>query len=490
MKSLHSHAALILFALGGVAEAQPGLTATGAQAAPAREIGGFDIASTILGRTRHIRVALPPSYQRTGADRTYPIAVVFDGESTMGPTVQSADQLARNGQAPEMIVVGIDNVGGDRERVYDLTPPGLSVSGSNLNQGGDRFLDFVEKELLPAIDARFRGGQPRVLLGHSSGAILATYAAASRPAFRAVVAVDGPVQFQQNWLVNKVIDRARSNPSSLSLAVYAAKFPWPDAAWKRLVEVAPANWTLQRDSLRLEGHETAYPLGAYLGLREVFRDYSRIAAQQHVAAELLPYYERISKSFGASVVPPRRVLNDLVDDLIAEGRGADARRAYQQLRDGYGPVADSVAMLAEIREAERITPPTETVQGLLATPFPTPDQARRFVGEWRGDLWMTEDQPRGNNLTLRIRVDSGRVVAETKNANAPGELGGWIKVDYLRITANGLTWGRLNGMRPRGVMMWEGTLRSDTLSGPGRWGGVSITNPPEMKPGFSLVRVR
>ena len=96
----------------------------------------------------------------------------------MEQTARVADELARNGQAPEMIVVGIENLGTDAARVFDLTPPGMSVSGSDRSQGGDRFLDFIERELLPAVDKQFRGGLPRALVGHSSGGILATYAAA------------------------------------------------------------------------------------------------------------------------------------------------------------------------------------------------------------------------------------------------------------------------------------------------------------------------
>src|SRR4030095_12324967 len=100
-----------------------------------------------------------------------------------------------------------DRLSADQKRVYDLTPPGLSVSGSSLNEGGDRFLDFIEQELLPAVDRQFRGGAPRTFLGHSSGGILATYVAATRPMFRAVVAIDTPTEFGDNWLPKKLTTR-------------------------------------------------------------------------------------------------------------------------------------------------------------------------------------------------------------------------------------------------------------------------------------------
>src|SRR5581483_10032384 len=101
----------------------------------------------------------------------------------------------------EAVIVGIENTEDPDGRVRDLTPPGLSVSGSSLDEAGDRFLDFVEQELLPALDARFRTTAPRVLVGHSSGGILATYAAATRDSFRLVLALDGPTHLGNDWLV-------------------------------------------------------------------------------------------------------------------------------------------------------------------------------------------------------------------------------------------------------------------------------------------------
>lgn len=456
-------------------------------AAPQPRIESFHIASALLGQTRKIDVALPASLAQTAATRRYPVAIVLDGESNLVATALTAQRLADAGQIPELVLVGIENLGSDAQRVHDLTPPGLSVSGSDRAQGGDRFLDFVERELLPAVDARFRGAGPRVLIGHSSGGILATYAAATRPAFRAVISIDAPIQLDDAWLAKRLIARAHDAATPpLRYASYEARFPWPTGSWTQLTDAAPASWMLRRDSLRLESHETIYALGAYLGLREVFRDYSTIAASRRSAAQMAPYYAAIDSALGASVVPPRRLLANLVEDLIAEGRGAAARSAYATLTNGYGAQPDATATLGEIAEAEKLPPPTETVESLLNAPSPSVREIQPYLGEWRGSIWMTADQPRNENMLFRVRVEGDRVVAETRNTQAPTPA--WTRVDYLKVTAHGLTWGRLNGMRPRGVMLWEGTLAGDTLSGTGRWGGISFRSPPEVDPHFSFVR--
>lgn len=455
------------------------------------EAQAFNIRSSILDQTRRVNVVFPASYTDSPTSRRYPVTIILDGEANVPATAAVADELARNGMIPEAIIVAIENTGGAQGRVDDLTPPGLSVSGSGLSEGGDRFLAFIERELLPAVDRQWRGAEPRTFIGHSSGAILVTYAAATRSTYRAVIAIDAPVSLGENWLAQKLTARAAASPTPLRYVSYEARFGWPDTAWQTLVATAPPSWKLRRESLRLEGHETLYMLGAYLGLREVFSDYSRLVAQEKPAATVLPYYASLGASLGAQLPPPKRLLRDVVDDLLAEGRGASARAAYNMFVQAYGAPSDDAQLLAELMDTERRPEPTETVEALLATPFPTPDEASRFIGDWVGDQWMSPDEPRNNRLTLRIGLEAGRVIGELLNPSAPPEHR-VRRVDYLRVTPAGLTYGVLNGMRPRGVVLWEGTLHGDTLSGKQRWGGVAFSYPPDARvdPGFSLTRVR
>ena len=453
----------------------------------ARGGGGqaFQIASAILKETRRINVVLPASFARSAPGRRYPVTVVLDGEAALAPVAAVSDELTRHGLIPESVIVAIENVDPLRGRLRDLTPPGLSVSGSSLNEGGDRFLDFIEQELLPAVDRQFRGGAPRTLIGHSSGGILATYAAATRPTYRAVIAIDAPIHLGENWLAKKLAARAAAAPPPLRYIHYEARFPWPEEAWRALVAAAPASWKLHKEKLPQEGHETVVMLAAYLGLREAFGDYSRLAAPVAPTTRILPYYATVSASFGATLIPPKRLLRDVVDDLLMEGRGAAAREAYNVLASGYGAPEDGAALLARIADVERRPPPAETVEGLLATPFPSPDEARTYIGDWVGDVWMNPDEPRTGKVTLRIRVEGGRVVGEMVRRDATG--GERVqRLEYLRITPGGLTYGFMNGMRPRGVNLFEGTLKGDTLSGKVRFGGINF-KPPDGFPDDPLL---
>jgi hypothetical protein len=491
----HHKLLLVMFFLPGVsissdgpAQAQqpPSLVAEAGRAVSASRgsvAQSFQIASAILKETRRILVVLPASYSQSAPDRRYPVTVVVDGESLTAPVAVVSDELSRNGQIPESVIVGIENVGeadfasSNQKRVYDLTPPGLSVSGSGLNEGGDLFLDFIEKELLPALDRQFRTAAPRAFVGISSGGVLATYVAATRSTYCAVVALDAPIHLDDNWLAKKLIAREATASPPVRYASLEAQFGWPEAAWKTLVAKAPASWKLYREKSQLEGHETLQMLGAYLGLRQVFSDYSRLSTPQAGAMSVLPYYAKVGASLGAAVIPPKKALRDAIDDLLGEGRGAAARDAYNMLAFGYGASSDSAKLLARIAEVERRPPPTETVEGLLATPFPTPEEARAFIGEWVGDISMRPDTPRTGSATLRIEIVDGRVVGETVRYTESGEEQA-LRWDYLKITPQGMTWGRLNDRRPRGVMLFEGRLEGDILYGKAQFGGIKLENPP------------
>ncbi len=457
-------------------------------------VRAYQIASSILKETRRVYIVLPESFSHSAPNRRYPVTVVLDGEDNVPPVAAVTAELSRNGQIPESVIVAIPNVAGAtydesaRNRVRDLTPPGLSVSGSSTHERGDLFLDFIERELLPAVDRQFRGGAPRTFIGHSSGGILATYVAATRPAFRAVIAIDTPMEFGDNWLSKKLMARAAGEPTPLRYVSYEVRFGWREDIWQALVAKAPSSWKLHREHLAGESHESMGMLGMYLGLREVFSDYSMLSAPAVPATSVLPYYAKLASSFGAAMIPPRKLLRNVVQDLLAEGRGAAAREAYNTLVSGYGAPEDAAAIRAEIIAAERRPSTTETVEELTSTPFPTPSEARAYIGEWIGDVWMNSEEVRTGKITLRIRVVDGRVMGETIHHDPAGD---WVQQwKYLRITPAGMTWGLMNGMRPYGLVLFEGLLAGDTLAGSTRFGGLTFGasggSPPALH--FSFKR--
>jgi hypothetical protein len=403
----------------------------------------------------------------------------LDGEANFPGATTIANTLASLGHVPEAIVVAIPNVSSDpRERVHDMTPPGLSVSGSSLNEGGDRFLDFIEKELLPAVNARFRGGKPQILVGHSSGGVIVTYAAATRTAsFPVVVSIDAPINLGDNWLAKRLVERAQTpGAPPLRYVSLETRFGWSDRTWSDLKAAAPSSWQLRREKLDGESHESMGFLSMYQGLKFAFQDFSIVGAPlvpRASAQAAFAHYTRIGQELGAALPPPGRVLLRMVEDLLTEGDANAARQAVTWLVDGYGAQQERAELEAMIARVEPQLPLEETVDMLKAAPWPTPQEIAPFVGEWRGHNWLNPESK--NASGLRIRIADGKVVAEQLHWFDGAEQA--EPVQYLKVMPDGLHFGRMNGMRPLGMMVSEGKLSGNVLAGQSGFRGIVLPLP-------------
>lgn len=445
--------------------------------------------SRVLGQTRPVFVGLPRSFAKTA--RSYPVLIVLDAEAQFPIAVMVSSQLAALGHMPEAIVVGIPNIDQFDGRVHDMTPPGLSVSGSSKNEGGEKFLDFIEKELMPALEKQYRANGMIILEGHSSGGIIASYAAATRPAFRFVLSLDLPARLGDNWIPHRMIERAgKLSSTPLRYVSLESRYGWSDSTWSMFTATAPKTWRLVRQKLDHESHVSLPFVGLYLGLRTLFEDYQVISAPESPTTKTLTYYHDMEKSWGYPVIPPSGLLRRLFEDLEMEGQSKPAAEAYRLLVEGYGAPADSAEYKTRLANLAKLPPLTETIEGLLSTPAPKTSDARRLIGEWRGVDWINEEDK--HQIRLRLRDSAGVLVGEWVSYPEPGvEM--VQKLTYLKVVPNGLDFGFMNGMRPRGMLLHEGRFDGDALKGVMRFGGVRIVRPPGM-PGpptvwFELKRV-
>ncbi|OTG88286.1 hypothetical protein B9T31_01840 [Acinetobacter sp. ANC 4558] len=135
-----------------------------------------NISSSVLDEKREIQIYLPPSYEKY-ANQHYPVIYLLDGESNFHYLTGFVEKLSKSPYPaiPEMIVVGIVNT--DRSR--DLTPTvqkADSKDGRNIDgkTGGNlAFFSFLETELMPDIEKKYRTNGLNVFIGHSFGGITA-----------------------------------------------------------------------------------------------------------------------------------------------------------------------------------------------------------------------------------------------------------------------------------------------------------------------------
>jgi predicted alpha/beta superfamily hydrolase len=131
-------ALLVLVSSSALGQVPPGVTA-------------LKINSAVLGEERTILVRVPAGYETNKL--RYPVLYMTDGNAHIGHTSSTVEFLARNGRMSEMIVVGIQNI----DRTRDLSPTHVTttVAGGNsalqfpTSGGGDKFLKFIETELIP-----------------------------------------------------------------------------------------------------------------------------------------------------------------------------------------------------------------------------------------------------------------------------------------------------------------------------------------------------
>lgn len=162
---------------------------------PNTEVRSFS--STYIDQEFKIYVALPFGYQ-TSTDR-YPTLYISDANGIFGLVTETVRSLQFINEVPELVIVGIGYPVDDFRqalgfRTRDLTPTkdddwiievktvtqgDFTIAGSG---GADNFLDFIDRELKPFIDANYRiDSDDSTILGHSFGGLFGLYALLRAP---------------------------------------------------------------------------------------------------------------------------------------------------------------------------------------------------------------------------------------------------------------------------------------------------------------------
>ena len=163
------------------------------------------IHSTIMAEDRRVIIHLPRNYSKDSAHK-YPVMYVLDGTSQDDHTADKITVLSDAGLVPAAIVVGLPNTRGNRER--DQTPPFMKRDVNDEKSpfgAGDKFLSFIERELIPFIDSRYRTSGYRMLSGNSRGGLFVLYSLMERPdLFQARFGYSVPVWRFENLMVNRI----------------------------------------------------------------------------------------------------------------------------------------------------------------------------------------------------------------------------------------------------------------------------------------------
>lgn len=326
--------------------------------APAR----LTIKSTVLGEDRVILVRTPPGYER--GDQRYPVLYMTDGDAHMLHTSGTVSFLARNNRMPEMIVVGITNT----DRTRDLTPTHVAQAPDNPNVrfatsgGADKFLKFIETELIPHVEKQYRVQPFRLLAGHSLGGLFAVHALTARPElFNAVIGVSPSLQ----WDNYVMIDRAKEffkNRKDYNRTLFVTLGNEPGDigdAFKLFRDVLQKQQTrgfaweaVQMDD---EDHGSVVLRSHYAGLRKAFdgwqypRDPNTGAITGGFKA-VEEHYRKLSERLSLTLLPPEPLVNQVGYQLLGQDKMDEAIAAFKWNVERYPQSANVYDSLAEAYE--------------------------------------------------------------------------------------------------------------------------------------------
>lgn len=234
------------------------------------------LASKLLGQDRVITVYLPPGYDK--GEQRYPVIYLLDGgiaEDFHHITGIVQVLTANNGMAPT-IVVGIQNV----ERRHDLVGPSDVAEDRKIapNAGGaEKFRRFIAEELRPAIAARYRVGAHSTFLGESLAGLFVVETFLRQPElFDTYIAISPSLWWNDQQLPKQAAELMQGHDYT-GKTIYLTIANEGGAMRAGVDRFAAELQKRSNGGLRTyfwpmagESHGTAFHVGAYRALRQLF----------------------------------------------------------------------------------------------------------------------------------------------------------------------------------------------------------------------------
>lgn len=339
-------------------------------------IGTIDsMYSNILKEERKVWVYIPNGLNNPSKQR-FPVVYLLDGSahffSVVG-LIQQFSQVNGNTVCPEMIVVGINNT----DRTRDLTPthvaadpPYMDSAFSRTSGGGEQFLSYIEKELIPHIDSTYPTQPYRMMIGHSFGGLMAIHTLVNRTRlFNAYIAIDPSMWWENMGYLQKIktilkdkqfsgtnlylgyantleegmdIQHVTDDTSAMSRHIRAIL-----SLDKVLGENKGNGLIYQSKYYSGDSHTTVPLITEYDALRHIFRNYQfKLETRYYtdpdadLASKYQLHYAQASQFFGYKVLPSEYFIDSWADEFLTLKHFKKAEKLYA-LNVAYYPESAS-----------------------------------------------------------------------------------------------------------------------------------------------------
>ncbi len=298
------------------------------------------VKSNILKEQRQLLIYTPYQGKKSSATTkdNYPVIYVLDGENNFRSVAITIERLADMGLCPPMIVVGIPNT----NRSRDLTPTTVANNTDSVTNsgGGERFLSFIEKELIPHIDSNYLAAPYKLFMGHSLGGLMIVHTMVHhKDLFNGYIAIEPAIWWDNHKVLNEakaVIEKDSYANKTLFLAIANRMERGVDttdvqADTSDQTELIRYNLDLihhvhkhPENKLRFkevyyenDKHETVLFIAVYDALRFIFDYYAfpRYSEYQitnpNLPSMITNHYRKITDELGYQVLPNASLVNNL-----------------------------------------------------------------------------------------------------------------------------------------------------------------------------------
>jgi len=354
-------------------------------------IGKIDsVYSKILSEQRKVWIYTPDMTSGNRGQR-WPVLYLLDGEAHFASVVgmiQQMSQVNGNSVYPEMIVVAIPNT----DRTRDLTPthivsdpPMMDSNFSKTTGGGENFVAFIEKELMPHIDSAYPTEPYRVLIGHSFGGLTVMNVLTNHTKlFNAYIAIDPSMWYdKQRFLAATEKKLTDKNYDGTRLYIGIANTMAEGMTLTKMKKDTSSDTRHIRSIFELDAflkshatnglkyaskyydndnHGSVPFISEYEGLRFIFdyyrfnlamRDFTDSSA--HVAMKMQQHYDLVSKEMGYKVSPPELNVNSLGYFAMGNKQYAIAASLFKMNIDNYPNSSNAYDSYGDLFAAEKDT---------------------------------------------------------------------------------------------------------------------------------------
>ncbi|KPM50166.1 alpha/beta hydrolase-fold protein [Jiulongibacter sediminis] len=318
--------------------------------------------SDILDEERPVIISLPQGYEETKAH--YSVLYLLDGLANIKHTIATAELLAETGLISPLIIVGIESL----DRAKDFTPSRAgentygAAGGAGIPQSGGAplFLKFLEDELIPFVEEKYRTHPFRILEGHSFGGLFATFALMENPDLFDAFIIQAPALWWNNEEMILRAERFFKSEGTLHKTIYFGI--GGDDGWgmkqelKRFTEVVkvtpPGALRWKFEEVGDEDHNQSRLLLNYNGLRFIFSDLKKanLSLEDFTKEKFIEQEQDLLNRYGELTRRPAMEYIKLYSRLHEAGRIAEAIVVLKRATEAYPTYVGLLTSLAQLYE--------------------------------------------------------------------------------------------------------------------------------------------